>query len=100
MFKYKTEKPLDQIKEFGSWLWVQANWLPILLLSIAYVSIGLSLSLLTQIETLGYFFIGWGLLPMLSFLSVFWNPLTKLTFGIVALPELFVRFYHARNENI
>lgn len=98
MFKYKTKKPLDQIKEFGSWLWIKANWLPILLLSIAYVSIGLTL--MGQIETLGYLFIGWGLLPTLSLLSVFWNPLTKLTFGIVALPELFVRFYHARNEKI
>ncbi|ELA8176435.1 hypothetical protein RGL50_003960, partial [Vibrio alginolyticus] len=92
MFKYKTEKPLDQIKEFGSWLWVKANWLPIILLSIAYVSIGLVL--LPQVEKLGFFFIGWGFLPILSFLSVFWNPLTKLTFGIVALPELLVRFYH------
>ena len=98
MFKYETKKPLEQIKEFGSWPWIKANWFPILFLSIAYVSIGLSL--LDQIETLGCFFIGWGLLPMLSLLSVFWNPLTKITFGVVALPELLVRFYHARNEKI
>lgn len=96
VFTFKSDDPLERIKEFGSSAWVKSNAFRIALIACVYLMVGF--------KTYGHPFadvcFGMAFVPVLAFIFIGSFTVSRMAIGLQNFWYLPVLFYKARHKRL